>query len=53
MTPRWSWFGAGLDGLGEVNVGWSAAALDLLVALLLMGLAGPGWVAGLEGEQDR
>lgn len=54
VTPRRSWLGAGLDGLAEVDVGRSAAALDLLllvvvVVLLLMGLAGPG---GLAGDQD-
>lgn len=49
VTPHWSWLGAGLDGVREVNVGQSAEALDLLVVLLLMGLAGPG---GLAGDQD-
>ena len=43
MTPHWSRLGAGLDGLGEVDEGRSAAALGLL-----MGLVGPGWVAGEE-----
>lgn len=50
MTPHSAWLGAGLYGLSEVNKSWSAAVLDLLVVLLLMGLAGHGWVAGLAGE---
>ena len=37
---------AGLDGLGEVDVGRSAAALELLVLLLLRRPAG---VAGEQG----
>ena len=47
MAPRRSWLGAQLDGLGEVNVARSAAALDLMVVLLQVVLV------GLAGEQGR
>ena len=53
VTPRRSGLGAGLDGLGEVDKCRSDAALDLLVVLLLMGMTGPGGVAGLAGAQGR
>lgn len=50
MTARWSWLRVQLDGLAKVNKSWSA--LDLLVALLFLELAGwPGWGTDLAGER--
>lgn len=52
MTGHWSWLWVQLDGLAEVNKAWSVAALDLLVALLSLELAGwPGWGTDLAGER--
>lgn len=52
MTARWSWLWVQLDGLAEMNKSWSVAALDLLVALLFLELAGwPRWGTDLAGER--
>lgn len=41
MTSHWSWPGAELDRLGEVDVGWSTAVLDMLAGVRLV--TGVAW----------